>query len=80
MSGRRPKRRTLVKSQEAWARMDRLNISQNELASLLERSSPFVSQILNQAKSPSPVTRRRMLEVLGGEFDDLFVVVEAEGE
>ena len=49
-----------------YAHMDRLNISQNELAKLLGRSSPFVSQSLNGAKSPSPVTRRRMQEVLGG--------------
>ena len=80
MSARRSGRRILVRSREVWERMDRLNISQNELAHLLERSSPYVSQILNQVKSPSPDTRRRMLKVLGGEFDDLFVVVEAEDE
>ena len=67
-------------SQAAWSHMDRLNISQNELADLLGRSSPFVSQILNGAKIPSPVTRRRMQEVLGAGFDELFVVVEVDDE
>ena len=80
MSGKRRKRKVLVISQAAWFHMDRLNISQNELAELLGRSSPFVSQILNGAKSPSPVTRRRMQEVLGAEFDELFVVVEVDDE
>ena len=80
MSGKRRKRKVLVIAQAAWFHMDRLNISQNELAELLGRSSPFISQILNGAKSPSPVTRRRMQEVLGAEFDELFVVVEVEDE
>ena len=80
MSGKPRKRRVLVISQAAWAHMDRLNISQNELAELLGRSSPFVSQILNGAKSPSPETRRRMQEVLGAGFDELFVVVEVDDE
>ena len=80
MSGKRRKREVLVIAQAAWFHMDRLNISQNELAELLGRSSPFVSQILNGAKSPSPVTRRRMQEVLGAGFDELFVVVEVDDE
>ena len=49
MSGKRRKRKVLVIAQAAWSHMDRLNISQNELAELLGRSSPFVSQILNGA-------------------------------
>ena len=80
MSGKRRKRKVLVIAQAVWFHMDRLNISQNELAELLGRSSPFVSQILNGAKSPSPETRRRMQEVLGAGFDELFVVVEVDDE
>ena len=42
MSGKRRKRKVLVIAQAVWFHMDRLNISQNGLAELLGRSSPFV--------------------------------------
>ena len=80
MSVKRRRKRILARPQEIWDRMDRLNISQNRLAKLLGRSSPYVSQLLNQVRSPSPDTRRRMLDVVGGDFDGLFVVIEVEDE
>ena len=80
MSGKRRRRKVLVIAQAVWFHMDRLNITQNELAELLGRSSAFVSRIIDGAKCPSPETRRRMQEVLGVGFDELFVVVEVDDE
>ena len=40
MSGKRRKRKVLVIAQVAWFHMDRLNISQNELAELLDALRP----------------------------------------
>ena len=72
MSGKRPKRRVRAKAPAVWDRMDRLNLSQNQLAGLLECSISHLSLVINGKRSPSPGMRQRMQEVLGAGFDELF--------
>ncbi|MYC38734.1 MAG: helix-turn-helix transcriptional regulator, partial [Chloroflexi bacterium] len=52
----------------------RLNLTQNELARRIGRSSGYLSQLINGERFPSAETRRRLMRVLGvTDFDVLFV-------
>ena len=78
MSARRSKRRILANVPAVWARMDVLNISQNQLADLVGCSISHLSLVLNGKRSPSPLIRQRMQDVLGAGFDELFYVENAD--
>ena len=66
----------MLRAEAVWDRLNRLNMTQNELAGLLEISSGHLSRLINGRRCPSPSMRRRLMEVLAcTEFDDLFVVV-----
>ena len=73
MSTRNPLRVTL-KPDPVWAFLDERDISQNELARLAGISPGYLSQLMSGARSPSPPVRRRLLRVLGLDFDDLFTI------
>ncbi|MDE2885440.1 MAG: helix-turn-helix transcriptional regulator [Chloroflexota bacterium] len=78
MPGRRA-RRVLLKREALWDRLDRLNISQNELARRLGISTSHLSRLINGQRCPSPAVRRLLMEVLDcTEFDDLFYVVNGD--
>ena len=78
MAGRRT-RRVLLKQEALWDRLDRLNISQNELARMLAISTGHLSRLVNGQRCPSPAMRRRLMEALDcQEFDDLFHVVNGD--
>ena len=67
--------RVKLKPEPVWEEITRRNMSQNELARLLDISSGYLSQLLNGRKSPSPEVRRRLQAALDvGHFDDLFMV------
>ncbi len=58
-----------------WELLNRLNITQNELARRIGRSSGYLSQLISDDRCPSAETRRRLMEVLGvSDFDQLFVL------
>ncbi|MCY4616968.1 MAG: helix-turn-helix transcriptional regulator [Chloroflexi bacterium] len=66
--------RVRLKPEPLWERINRLNISQNELAELADISSGYLSQLISGRKSPSPDVRRRLQAALDiGGFDELFV-------
>lgn len=78
MPGRRA-RRVLLKQESLWDRLDRLNISQNELAHMLGISTGHLSRLVNGQRCPSPSMRRKLMEVFDcQEFDDLFYVVNGD--
>ncbi len=57
-----------------WELLDRLGISQNELARRCGFSPGHLSMLMNGKRSPSPPARRRLMEVLGvDDFDLLFI-------
>lgn len=78
MPGRRA-RRVFLKPEALWDRLDRLNISQNDLSRMLDISSGHLSRLVNGQRCPSPSMRRRLMEGLDcQEFDGLFYVVTGD--
>ena len=58
-----------------WELLDRLGISQNELARRCGFSPGHLSMLMNGKRSPSHRARRRLMEVLGvDDFDRLFIM------
>ena len=71
--------RVRLKPEAVWEHLNRLNITQNELARRIGRSSGYLSQLINGDRCPSPETRRRLMETLGvSDFDVLFVLERAD--
>ena len=74
-----PRRRSagLVKlrPEPVWDWINRNNVSQNDLADLLDISPGHFSRLMNGWRGPSPSLRKRLMEKLGFcDFDDLFKV------
>ncbi len=77
MKRRKPAFRVRLDQRKAWARMNELNLSQNELGRRIGRSSGYVSLMFNGERCPSPETRKRLMEVLQvSRFEDLFYLEE----
>ena len=77
---RRPSR-VLLKTAAVWEMLDRLDMSQNELARRCGVTSGYLSHLMNGRRSPSPRVRRRLMEVLGvDDFHVLFFIEEREDE
>ena len=74
MERSRPSRPRVILNRDAvWALLDQLGISQNELARRCGLSPGYMSLLMVGKRSPSPPTRRRLMQVLGmSDFDDLF--------
>ncbi len=73
--------RVLLKTAAVWELLDRLNISQNELARRCGISRGYMSQLMRGERSPSPRLRRRMQQVLGvDDFHRLFIIVPVGDE
>ena len=67
--------RIRLRVEALWERLNRLNLTQNELARRIGRSSGYLSLLVNGERSPSAETRRRLMQVLGvSDFDVLFVM------
>ena len=64
----------------AWDLLHRRNMTKNELASRTGLATGYLSQLLNGKRNPSPATRQRLQEVLGAEFDELFILEGGDGE
>ena len=78
----RPRRRSVkvkLRQEVVWELLDRLGISQNELARRSELSRGYMSQLMRGERSPSPSARRRLMRALGvDDFNTLFIIVEEE--
>ncbi len=78
MNHRHPSRSRL-EPQKVWALLNRLNMTQNDLARLLGTSSSYLSQLMSGRRRPSAAFRKRMMEALGvTEFDGLFYLEDAD--
>ena len=74
MTYRRNPLRVTLNRAPVWAFLEERHISQNELARRVGISSGYLSQLMSGARCPSPEVRRRLLRVLGLDFDDLFTI------
>ena len=80
MQPRRAKSRVLIRTTVAWELLDKLDMSQNELARRCGISRGYMSQLMRWERSPSAQLRRRLQEVLGIEdFHVLFFIQEVDG-
>ena len=76
---RRATSRVFLRTTVIWELLDKLDISQNELARRCGISRGYMSQLMRWERSPSPMLRRRLQEVLGvDDFHVLFIVIEPE--
>ena len=73
MKRRQPSTRVRLNPHRVWAILNRLNMTQNELARLVGTSSSYLSQLMSGLRCPSAAFRKRLMDALGvTEFDDLF--------
>ena len=80
MQRRRATSRVLLRTPVVWELLDKLDISQNELAHRCGISRGYMSQLMRGERSPSPRVRRRLQEVLGvADFHVLFYIQEVDG-
>lgn len=76
---RRQPSRVRLDPQKVWEILNRLNMSQNELARLLDTSSSYLSQLMSGHRRPSAAFRKKLMDVLGvTDFDDLFILEAVE--
>lgn len=75
MKRRQPASRVKVNPHAVWDLLNRLNMTQNELARLLDTSSGYLSQLMSGTRCPSAAFRKKLMSALGvTEFDDLFIL------
>lgn len=78
MRRRQPPFKTRINPERVWELLNRLNMSQNQLARLCGVSSGYLSQMISGTRFPSPAVRRGLMEALDVErFDDLFILEKA---
>lgn len=63
----RPSTRVILNAAAVWELLDRLDLSQNEMARRCGITSGHLSHLMNGRRSPSPGVRRRLMEVLGAD-------------
>lgn len=79
MKRRKPAFRARLDPDQAWERLNVLNMSQNELARRIGRSRSFVSDLFHGRRYAAAETRRRLMSVLeAARFEDLFVLEETD--
>ena len=77
--GRQRTSRVLLDADAVWDLLNRLNMSQGDLAEGADISSGYLSQLLSGQRCPSPRVRERLQAALGARrFDDLFVIERPE--
>ena len=76
MSGKRHRLKVKLNADAVWERLNRLYMTQNDLARLAGITSGYLSLLMGGRRCPSPDVQRRLIETLGvTRFDDLFIVV-----
>ena len=79
MNRRQPSTRVRLDPRKMWELMNRLNVSQNELARLVGTSSSYLSQLMSGHRCPSAAFRKKLMDALGvTDFDDLFYLEDIE--
>ena len=75
MKRRQPSSRVKLRPDRVWELLNRLNMTQSELASLTCISSGYLSQLMSGTRCPSAEVRKKLMEVLRvTSFDDLFIL------
>ncbi len=75
MKRRQPSSRVRLNPDRVWELLNRLNMTQNELARLSGISSGYLSQLMTGTRRPSAELRRRLMKALGvSRFEDLFIL------
>ena len=72
--------RVKVNQDAVQVAMAKRNMSQNMLAIRAGISSGYISQLMCGARCPSPKVRQKILDVLGMDFDDVFIIERDERE
>ncbi len=73
MNSRNSRRRVRLKAQALWEILDRLNMTQSELARRVGITPGYLSLLVCGRRSPSAALRQRLQDALGVEdFDVLF--------
>ena len=79
MRRRQPSCKVRLDPHKVWALLNRLNMSQNELARLVGTSSSYLSQLMSGHRCPSADFRKKLMDALGvTDFDDLFYLEDIE--
>ena len=79
MKRRQPVSRVRLDPHKVWELLNRLNMTQSELARLLDTSSSYLSQLMSGHRCPSAAFRKGLMDVLGvTDFDDLFYMEDVE--
>ena len=79
MKRRQPSSRVKLNPHAVWELLNRRNMTQNELARLLDTSSGYLSQLISGTRCPSAAFRKKLMEILGvTDFDDLFILESAD--
>ena len=79
MNQRRPRSRIKVNPVPVQDFLDHSNLTQKDMACLVEISEAKISQLINGDRSPSARVRSRLQQVMGmDDFDHLFIVEPAE--
>lgn len=74
MNARRPSSQVLLNPEAVWQLLDRLKISQNQLAHRCGISSGYMSQLVCGKRKPSPEIQRQIRKALRKpDLDDLFI-------
>ncbi len=75
MKRRQPSSRVKLNTHAVWELLNRLNMTQNELATRVGTSSGYLSQMMSGTRCPSAEMRKRLMEALGvTRFEDLFIL------
>ncbi len=75
MKRRQPSSRVKLNPDRVWELLNRLHMSQNELATKAGTSSGYLSQLMSGTRHPSALLRRRLMEALGAtRFEDIFIL------
>jgi len=76
---RQPTSRVKLNPHKVWTILNRLNMTQNELARLVGTSSSYLSQLMSGHRCPSAAFRKKLMDALGvTDFDDLFILEDVE--
>ena len=79
MKRRQPAFRVKLNPHKVWELLNRLNMTQNELAQLVGTSSSYLSQLMSGHRCPSASFRKKLMDALGvTDFDALFSLVSAD--
>ena len=67
--------RVRLRTEAVWELLNRLNLSQNQLARRVGIRSGYMSQLMSGQRFASPGVRQRLMDALGvSDFDVLFVM------